>query len=101
MTDAEIDAIIDQAKPELRKVIRNTLEHKNTAMWFPLGMIPFENKQTWSVVCFVMIEPLAELVYPLLATGVPKMIGSQMKPSMKPVEQQSAPVSGGIPIPGF
>ena len=107
MTDEQLDAIIEAAKPNLRTAIRQTTEQKQLAMMLNLGMVTFSNKQTWNVSCFVMTEPMAELVGPLIMHGVPNMIQAQMKPHMKPGEAPPSPAQpaqppkrGGFSIPG-
>lgn len=105
MSETELDALIEAAKPNLRKAIQAVLENKTLAMMLPLGLISFPNKQTWGVQCFVMIEPMAELVAPLIMTGIPAMLTSQAKPHLKPADvvapNSPAPKQGGIPVPGL
>jgi len=106
MTDAELDTLIEAARPSLRVAMRNAIEGKQQAMMFSLGQISFANKQSWSVSAFVLIEPLAALVQPMIMTGIPAMLASQMKPAMKPSDQPSpsAPPrssSGGLSVPGI
>jgi len=101
MTDQEADLLIDQARPVLRKAIQQVVSQKTPAVMFSLGLMSFPNQQAWEVSCFVLIEPLAKLIAPLVTTGMPEMFQSQMKPHMKPgeappVNNQPAPKGGGL-----
>jgi hypothetical protein len=96
MTDQDLDALIEQARPELRTALRGILEGKHPDMMFPLGRIPFPNQQFWDVTCLVMIEPIHKLIAPLLVHGIPNMFASQAKPHMKP---GAAPPADGTPAP--
>ncbi len=86
MTDQELDALIETARPILRKAIQSVIEQKQYAVMMPLGVIQFPNQQHWDVTCFILIEPLAKLIAPLVLHGIPNMFGSQAKPMMKPGE---------------
>lgn len=102
MTDQELDVLLDQARPTLRTALRQVIEQKQTAMMFPLGLIKFPNEQKWDITCFVMIEPLAKLIAPLVLHGIPGMFESQIKPHLKPGQVLPEPLkhgSGGLQVP--
>lgn len=103
MTDAELDALIETARPSLRNAIKSVLGQKQYAVMVPLGAIKFPNDQSWDVTCFVLIEPITRLIAPLVIHGIPNMMASQAKPHLKPGEQLpgTAPAPPSRPTSGL
>jgi hypothetical protein len=71
VSDEEIDALIDRAKPELRKAFRSIL-NGSAVHFFNIGSQPLTSGERWDVVACIMSEPISRLVESVTG-GVEKM----------------------------
>lgn len=77
VSDEELDAFIDRAKPDLRIALR-TILNGGAAHYFNIGSQPLPSGQRWDVVACIMSEPIARLVETVTG-GVDKMNSSYAK----------------------
>ncbi len=97
ITDASIDALIEQAKPVLRSSIRAACEQLIPIHLVEIGKIPLPSGQQWQLVLAIMTEPMSNLVSAVALQGYPGIF-SAFEKAQKSAEP--AKVSGGFSIPG-
>jgi len=100
MTDAELDQLIEMARPNLREALRRVIDAKSPAQTFPIGKIPLPAGE-WVVHCLILNEPFAQVAYATLFTGVPGMMESFAKATAQPGAVAPPPAQkSNLGVPG-
>jgi hypothetical protein len=97
ITDQQIDALIETARPQLRAMIRGVFQGE-PLHFLKIGEQPLPSGQTWQVVVAVMNEPFAAVASGTLMQGVPALMKAYEKLN-KPAEP-AIPSTAGFSIPG-
>jgi hypothetical protein len=95
ITDAQLDALIEQARPNLRASIRAAIEQLSPIHFFEIAKVPLESGQQWQLSIAVMLEPMAGLISGMILQGVPPMMQAYEK------LKAPAPQKNGLSIPGM
>jgi hypothetical protein len=96
ITDQQIDALIEQVRPQLRQMIRGVFQGE-PLHFLEIGKMPLPSGQTWQVVIAVMNEAFAGVASGTLMVGLPafmKAYEKMNKPAAVPVSE------GAFSIPG-
>jgi hypothetical protein len=94
MTDQQIDAYIEMARPNLRAAIRASVEQLSPIHFFEIGKVPLQSGGEWSLNIAVMLEPMSGLISGMILHGVPPMMQAYEK--LKSPE----PPKTGFSVPG-
>jgi hypothetical protein len=94
ITDTQLDALIEAARPNLRAAIRASVEQLSPIHFFEIAKVPLQSGQEWTLNIAVMLEPMSTLISGMILQGVPPMMQAYEK--LKAPE----PAKSGFSVPG-
>lgn len=98
ITDTQIDALIETAKPAIRNMIRDVFSGVSPCNFLEIGKMPLPTGQEWQVVICIMNEAFAAVAAPTLLTGIPGLMDAYKKATTPATAPPPSP--GGFSIPG-
>lgn len=97
ITDVQLDALIETARPVLRDCLRAAIKDYAPVHFIELGKIPLASGAEWSLMLAVMIEPFAALAGATMLQGMPAMQAAYAKLQKAP---EIPPPGSGFSVPG-